>query len=201
MDCIRTLTFVYRESAAGRGCNMQVPTQTIVRGKSLRTPCSRCGALELQRKPQSWIHKLSGTYRIVCSRCGSRDSEFRLTSGTLARLFFLAALAGIVYFTIKNITFRREGDGSQNPEALARTSAAGLSAFEKMMIKRPRTTMNNATILQLWHANVSPDVIVQLIRTSNPDYDLSANSVIEFRKAGVDAAIILTMIEATYQER
>jgi hypothetical protein len=67
-----------------------------------------------------------------------------------------------------------------------------------MMLKKPRTTLDNATILKLWKAEVGTEVIVQMIRTSNPDYDVSSNAVIQLKQAGVDQTIILSMIDATY---
>jgi hypothetical protein len=38
--------------------------------------------------------------------------------------------------------------------ARARTSTGALSTFEQMMLKKPRSTLDNPTILQLWKANV-----------------------------------------------
>ncbi len=69
------------------------------------------------------------------------------------------------------------------------------------MLKRPRTTLDNATVLKLWRADVGTDVILQMIRTSNADYDLSANAVIQLKQAGVDRILILAMIDASYNAR
>ena len=55
--------------------------------------------------------------------------------------------------------------------------------------------------MELTKANVRPDVIVRLIRASNADYDLRANSVIELKKAGVDETVILAMIDQSYTPR
>jgi hypothetical protein len=159
----------------------------------------------MQRKPRTALHKLLAIYPYLCVRCSTRQTRFRLTLGTIFKFSLLAALVGaVVYFSVNPISFRRVDDGSQNSaEALsrARTAAGGLSAFEQMMIKRPRTTMDNATILRLWRANVSPNVIVQMIRTANADYDVSANAIIELKQAGVDQIIILAMIDASYNTR
>jgi hypothetical protein len=61
--------------------------------------------------------------------------------------------------------------------------------------------MDNATILKLWRAEVGRDVILQMIRTSNSDYDVSANAIIELKQDGMDQAIILAMIDASYRSR
>jgi hypothetical protein len=87
------------------------------------------------------------------------------------------------------------------PDALARarTSAgSSLSDYELMMLKKPRTTLDNAAVLQLTKANVGSEVIIQMIRTSNPDFDMSSNGIIQLKQAGVDENIILTMIDASY---
>lgn len=100
--------------------------------------------------------------------------------------------------------FQRGDDAPQNTaEALARArvSSGTLSAFEQMMINRPRQTMDNATILKLWRADVGPNIIIQLVRTSNPNYDVGASSIIELKQAGVDQSIILAMIDASYNAR
>jgi hypothetical protein len=183
---------------------MSVSTQTSTANYSPK-PCRKCGAKELQRKPRLLRHKIFALYPYVCLNCAHRESKFRLKFGTIVRVFLLLALVGgIVYFVMNPISFHKGDDGSQNTAdalARARTSAGGLSTFEQMMIKKPRTTMDNATILKLWKANVGPNVILQLIRTTTPDYDVSANSIIELKEAGVDQAVILAMIDASYTAR
>ncbi len=183
---------------------MQARIQTISATKYRAMPCSRCGANELQPRPTSLLHKLYGVNRFLCTRCGHRESEYRPTLATVAGFLLFAAMVGaIVFFTTQSTIFRRGEDvaATNDALALARSSAGGLSTFEKMMIRKPRTTLNNATVLRLWRANVGTDIILQLIRTSVADYDVSANSVIELRQAGVDKIIVLAMINATYEAR
>jgi len=67
-----------------------------------------------------------------------------------------------------------------------------------MMLRKPRASMDNATVLKLVKASVGKDVILQLIHTSTADYDVSANAIIELKEAGVDQGIILAMINASY---
>jgi hypothetical protein len=183
---------------------MSVPTQAPSANYSPK-PCSKCGAKELQRKPRRFLHKAFALYPYICLNCAHRESKFRLTLGTILKVsFFLALVIAIVYFSMNPFSFHRGDDASQGTAdalARARTSAGGLSTFEQMVIKKPRTTMDNATILKLWKANVGPNVILQLIRTTTPDYDVSANSIIELKEAGVDQAVILAMIDASYTAR
>jgi hypothetical protein len=184
---------------------MSVPAQEAAPVKYSVKPCTRCGAKELQRKPRTALHKLFAIYPYLCVRCSTRQTRYRFTLGTIIKFSLFSAFAGaIVYLSMNPGLFRRGEDTSQNgAEALARarTAAGGLSAFEQMMIKRPRTTMDNATILRLWRANVSPNVILQMIRTANADYDVSANAIIELKQAGVDQVVILAMIDASYNAR
>lgn len=87
---------------------------------------------------------------------------------------------------------------TQDALARARTSAGSLSDYELMMLKKPRTTLDNAAIVKLWKASVGAEVIIQMIRTSNPDYDISSNGIIQLKQSGVDENVILTMIDASY---
>jgi hypothetical protein len=157
----------------------------------------------LQRKPRNLLHKLSAVDPYACARCGKR--EIRLTLGTGIGFVLCVALIGAVaYFSYAATSILRGEDTSHNATealALARSSAGALSPFEQMMLKKPRTTMDNAVILKLWRAQVGPDIILQLIRTSNADYDVSANSIIELKQAGVEQSVILAMIDASYSAR
>jgi DNA-directed RNA polymerase subunit RPC12/RpoP len=183
---------------------MQTRIQTISATKYLAMPCSRCGANELQPRLGTLLLKLSGVTRFACRRCGHRESEYRPNLSTVGLFVLLVATVGsIVFFSTQSNIFQRNDDVAAGNEsmALARTSAAGLSAFEKIMIRKPRTTLNNATVLRLWRADVGTDVILQTIRTSTADYDVGANSLIELRQAGVDKVIVLAMIDATYEAR
>jgi hypothetical protein len=186
---------------------MAIQTQTVSPANFLALPCGRCGAKELQqRKPKRLLHRLSSVDLYVCARCGHRTHEVRLTLWTVPGVIFCAALIGAIVYFSAHITTFRWGPGATSPGAteamdLARASVGGLSTFEQMMIKKPRSTLDNATVLRLWRANVGPNIILQLIRTSNADYDVSANSIIELKEAGVDQSVILAIIDASYDAR
>jgi len=188
-----------------------MPASTHTTSSSAATystkPCIKCGAKELQRKPRKLWQKLFALYPYVCLRCSNREIRFRIKAWGVVRLLILVALplgAALVYGTNPGLFHKAQDEnaqGSADALARARASAGGLTAFEQMMIKKPRTTMDNATILKLWRANVGANVILQLIRTSTPDYDVSASSIIELKQAGVDQSIILAMIDASYTAR
>ncbi|HXE61974.1 MAG TPA: hypothetical protein VN519_00445 [Bryobacteraceae bacterium] len=170
-------------------------------------PCQRCGEKELQRRTRTLGHKLFGIYPYVCIHCANRENKFRLKPGLILRAVFLILVPGaIAWFWTHPFSFHPGDENAasgSNADALARarTTAGGLSTFEQMMVKKPRTTMDNQTILKLWKANVGTNVILQMIRTSNSDYDVSASAIIDLKQAGVDQAIILAMIDASYASR
>lgn len=138
-------------------------------------------------------------------QCSSRHIKFQFNVlSLLTVLAFVALTSMIVYFRLNPFWVNRDGDSARTTaEALARarTNAGGVSAFEELMIRKSRTTLDNAAILKLWKARVSPIVIVKMIRTAIPDYDISANSIIELKQEGVDESVILAMIDATYNAR
>jgi hypothetical protein len=189
---------------------MPAPTHTTSSSAATYStkPCAKCGAKELQRKPRKLWQKLFALYPYVCLRCSHREIRFRIKPWGVIRLLVLVALpvgAAIVYKASPGLFHKAPDDGAQagGADALARARAAagGLTAFEQMMIKKPKQTMDNATVLKLWKNNVGADVILQLIRTTTPDYDVSASSIIELKQAGVEQSIILAMIDASYTAR
>jgi hypothetical protein len=98
-------------------------------------------------------------------------------------------------------TVRPDQLGADDALSRARTSAGGLSTFEQMIIRKPQSTLNNAAVIKLWQAKVGTDVILRMIRTSVPDFDVSPTAIIELKEAGVDESIILAIIDAPYNVR
>jgi hypothetical protein len=101
------------------------------------------------------------------------------------------------------LAFRAGNGSSVSPQeqAIARARAANggeLSSFEQMMLHKSRPALDNATVLKLVRARVNEVVIVQLIHTSTADYDLSADSIIAMKQAGVSEPLLLAMINVTY---
>jgi hypothetical protein len=169
--------------------------------------CTYCGARQLQGHAQlrTIADKLFSLYPYRCARCRNQQKKFQFSWIPLAGwLGFVLLIALGVFFWLNPVTFRRNEDGQPSTTdalARARNSAGALSTFEQIMINKPRATMDNATILKLWRAEVGTEVILQMIRTSNSDYDVSANAIIDLKQAGVDQGIILAMIDASYRSR
>lgn len=174
--------------------------------QSLVLQCRRCGAIELKRQRRTTLDCLMSVQVLQCGRCANRQREFKWHwTLPFLILFFCALIAGpILMVKLQPSWFRPKDSAQSDLDSLSRTrNAMGgqLSTFEQMMTKKPRSTLDNATVLKLWRAGVGSDVILQMIRTSNADYDLSANAVIELRQAQVDRTIILAMIDASYTSR
>jgi len=166
--------------------------------------CRKCGKHELRRRPRGFFARICSFHSYSCGRCFHREQKFRFTAGTVVTIVLsLAVISLTVFLVTKPPSSHGEETQFNAADALsrARSSSGALTTFEQMMLRKPKSTMDNATILQLWRANVGVNVILQMIRTSVPDYDVSANAVIELKQAGVDQVVILAMIDATYSTR
>lgn len=176
--------------------------------------CAKCKTASLRRRTPGFFNQLTSFYPYTCGRCGNHQKKFRFTVVTLLPILFLLVVLGGSFWLWGNRPAFLTGLGAgtdtsaaapapqaDQVEALARarTAAGGdLSTFEQMMLRKPRASMDNATVLKLVKASVGKDVILQLIHTSTADYDVSANAIIELKEAGVDQGIILAMINASY---
>jgi hypothetical protein len=183
---------------------MAAPTPTNFSAEAVKV-CTYCRADQLQgyTQPRTVVDRIFSLYPYRCGRCRNHQKKFQFSWSMVAGWTGVAALLAVgVYFWMNPLSLRRGADSSQSSVdalARARSSAGGLSAFEQLMINKPRAMMDNPTVLKLWRANVGPEVILQMIRTSNSDYDVSANAIIELKQAGVDQSIILAIIDASYR--
>jgi len=164
--------------------------------------CWKCGTFkQLKPQPRSFLHRILSLQRFRCDRCVGMQTSLRFDWTTVVRVFLLCALgAGAVmarkpdWFRISTPTPRHQ---SYSLKA-ASTTGGRLIAFEKGTSGPQKTTLDNAAILKLWQAGVERDVIVQMIRTSNGDYDISANAIIELRHEQVDSMVMLAMIDRSF---
>ncbi len=166
--------------------------------------CPRCGAKEVRRLPGTVFHKFLAIHPHACVLCSAQYIKFQFSFLCLVTFLVLVGLGmGVRYLAMNPLLFSREDGARINAQALARARAntGGLSPFEELMTKKSRSSLDNASVLKLWKAHVSSSVIVKMIQTSIPDYDISANSIIELEQDGVDEGVILAMIDATYSAR
>jgi hypothetical protein len=57
--------------------------------------------------------------------------------------------------------------------------------------------MTNDEVISLTKAGLAPSIIIGKIRTSRPGFDLSTNSLISLKQAGVSDEVVTAMLEAT----
>jgi len=171
-----------------------------------RVLCPRCGYGHLHRPISIFsIDTCIGLVRSNCSRCMYEEKHFRLTGVVVAEcVILLLTSVAAVWFSLHPVSL---SDVAGKPDDRAAAVLAGgrmatngdkLTSFEQMMLHKPRGTLDNATVLRLWRANIDPDLVLLMVKTSTPDYDLSAGAIIELKQANVDPLVIRAMINATY---
>jgi len=168
-----------------------------------RILCPRCGHGHLhRRRTQPITDAFFGQIRVKCSRCMYEEKRLRVTKLFLIEWFCILTLGAVAAWFTLNPILSGKSSGKDDPVialATAQMASGGkLSAFEQMILRKPKTRLDNSTILKLRHANASTDLIVLMIKTSTPDFDVSANAVIELMGAGINDSIIEAMIESNY---
>ena len=168
--------------------------------------CSKCESSEMRRLKRSMLQRLLSIQPFVCSRCKHRQSGFRFHWSVVPKaLVGVTMLLGTVYLSENPPSFARQSPASGPSEAdalaSARTSMGGVSTIDQMLGKKPKARLDNAEILRLCRAKVSNNVILQMIRTSNGEYDVRTAAIISLREADVDQTIILAMIDSNYSAR
>ncbi len=173
-------------------------------GKTAHRSCPNCGlSFRLRTQPLGTLDHFAGTQRSQCDRCFLTRFRLRWSWTMVPRLLLVSLLlaAGCLLafgHLPSRLAQRREVDSLVEARAVA---GGQLTAFEQLMTKRPKTTMDNSAIIKMWQAQVDPYVIVQLVRTSIPDYDLSSDAIVALREAHVDREVILAMISTSYSPK
>ena len=159
--------------------------------------CDHCNSRELRRQPESFGYSLLMRGKYQCARCNSYQTRVQFSWTAPLLLTVLATIGGAGYVVWSSSWFRQ----LDSVQALSQARAPGggqLSAFEEMMVRRPKSTLTNASVVELAKAGVRNEVIIRLIRASNADYDLRANAIIELKRNNVDESVILAMIDQSY---
>lgn len=60
--------------------------------------------------------------------------------------------------------------------------------------------LNNVSVIQLSRAGLAPDIVLKKISTSKISFDVTAEGLIELKKAGVDDSVIAFMMERCQQD-
>lgn len=190
-----------------------VPVMANNEKTSLRHPapvCARCQSPEMRRLRNGLPERLFSLQRFHCSRCKHRQRHFRfgwfipvrlaLATSLIAGLYFLAGYPLLGNLSGSRPTITAAGDADSL--AQARNAMGGqISGIEQMMTRKPLDTLDNNEVLSLWHANVGVSIILQMIRTTNGNYNVKPGAIIALRAEKVDQTIILAMIDANYRAR
>ncbi len=182
---------------------MTLTTQKIQPREEIAELCLKCGCNQSYRMPRTLVQKAFALKPYKCWRCAKRQTKLRPGMANIASAAALIVLVAGAAFGSKLLVRMRGGAGLPQSEtatlATLQTTVGGdqLSAFEKLMTARPKTTLDNAAILKMWQAKADDEIILQMIRTSNPDYDVSPNAVLGLLAQGVDKSIVLAMIDSS----
>ena len=84
----------------------------------------------------------------------------------------------------------------KRPNILTFCLLAAAIFFAAALPTQAQETMNNAEVINLSKAGLNPTIIVGKIRTSKTDFDLSTDSLIKLKQAGVSDDIVTAMLEA-----
>ena len=159
--------------------------------------CAHCGSRELRRQPPGLANWLMFQVHYQCARCNKHEYRFQFSWGLPLLLTTMIGMATAGYMAWGNRWFSQLDPVQALSQARA-TGGGQLSAFEEMMVRRPKSTLTNSSVVDLAKAGVRNEVIIRLIRASNADYDLRANAIIELKRNGVDESVILAMIDQSY---
>ena len=159
--------------------------------------CTLCRSHELRRLNRTIAERLFFQQPYHCARCKNRHNVFRLS--WLPFVTVALIIVTVVVWAAPRLPIFNEPTTAATPDEVARAArvVAGAPGFpsDAQPPKKPKATLDNSEILRLWKANVGKQVILQMIRTSNGDYDVDPTAVIVLREAQVDESIILAMIE------
>lgn len=168
--------------------------------------CVHCGADRMLRVERSFLDTILSRRSARCAACRRRQKSFLFTWIFVLRtgliLLVLGGGALLLEFATQPGTFLHQNAAPQSElQSLnAARNAVGiqLSPFEQMMARRAKNSLDNGAVLEMHRAGVDESVILQMIRNSGADYDLSPAAIVALRKAEVRTPVVLAMIDASY---
>lgn len=168
--------------------------------------CGKCQSTDMRRVRNGLLERIFSLQSFHCTRCKNRQRSFRFGWFIPVRLGLVTGLIAAVYVVAggypllgsRSVSAAGEADSL----AQARSAMGGqISGIEQMMSKKPLATLDNNAVLSMWRANVGVGIILQMIRTSNGNYDVRPGTVIAMRAEQMDQSVILAMIDANYRAR
>lgn len=165
-----------------------------------RNVCLSC-IKALRDVPRSRWDRISSRVRFQCPRCGRYSARIHSRWGfALKAALTGAALAGLVSLGLTG-DFRgmlsRAPAGLKDETFMARGAFAGqLVAAEAMTNGKPRPSLTNDEVIELWRMKASTSLILHLIQSSKADFDFSTSGLMQLREAQLDPAIVEAMDKA-----
>ena len=159
------------------------------RKKDHVAPCDQCGGEVHRSRRRSFIsYALScfSVYPYRCNQCKAKLLRIRWEQTAVLATILLAGVGAVVATNAKVTaqTWARDHSGRQQ-ELLAARDTSDLSV------------LNNHEVVALAQAELSPDVITRLVRTTPHTFKVDAQSLIELKKAGTPDEVIAAMVEVT----
>jgi len=171
--------------------------------------CVRCNALRLERCSRKgfWQAFLSffSFFPYKCRSCFRRQYCFVPSVHLLhsAWIFTLVLWTGLL--GARTLQMAAKGSSATAASNMAdaayagRTSGAGMTSFERLMLARKKQVMRNEDVVQLVHSGVNPALMITIMRNSDAAFDLTPKGVVHLKESGVEDLIISTMFERSTQ--
>jgi hypothetical protein len=172
--------------------------------------CFYCYQMTMDRQDGEdigdFLLSLISAYPFRCRRCLRTDTKFFLSFRPFLVVIFIFGISfggifGVGWLYQHRPSTTMEGNSHQEAADGVRSNMGQLSPFEKMMLSKHQQTLDNETILKLSKSNLGTPIIIKMMRSSNHDFDVSANAIIALKEAGVDEAIIFTMLDLSSDPR
>jgi hypothetical protein len=201
------------EPVVDAGQSPPVPEAQKIAKKRDRTKdqlCSYCGAFRMDRQHKDglldFVLSLFSAYPYRCRKCLRMATKFFFTFRLVAVVLFLSGMVAAAVWGFSMLSQLRLGVNAEAPSHVeaaegVRSNMGQLSSFEKMMLSKHQQTIDNDTVVRLTKSNIGTPIILKMIRNSNHDFDTSANAIIGLKNAGVDEAVIFTMLDLSSDPR
>lgn len=159
--------------------------------------CRRC------RRPEPVSSRLPlgpivASFFFKCEYC--RSHSLKLPTSAIALIAFsaVACLVGALLYLSPN-------GAPMSAAQVEANNKSQMAAYEQLLALEEKTKqanpkLDNDNVLKFFRDRVSSDVIVQMIRSSPSNYDVSARGLDSLRQAQVGQPIIQAMIDAHFRD-
>ena len=183
------------------------PHSTRLRGRFPLLLCEKCGQSRLERRSRhgliAVVFSLAGFFPHKCRKCNAK--QYRLIGPFRLALAVLSTVASLAVVVNSSGVIRRlrpepralssVAPASEDALFASQLASGRVGAFEKLLAARRKQFLHNEDIALLLQSGIEREVVLKLIKASNPAFDISPAGILELRKAGADNAVILAIID------